>query len=473
MKVVIIDDNVDLANSLRDALNNYSKDYECFSFYDGNSALGFINNNPPDVIFTDIILPDLSGLNILKSVKELDSDIQVIIMTAYASLSTSIEALEYGAFDYIPKPLHINQVMNALKSAINKRKSLLENKKIIASLLNKKDENISIKDEGGQIIQRLIVLKQFQKKISGLLDGEKLFETSYQELTKIFTTKFVYFFIKTDDNFFEEVYGPDVGEFKKGEKVDINSPLFFVPLKNSMGCIFADSKSMVSIMTFENKVVGLIYLKREGGFTESDLELSELLSLIIVSGYFQIKLKKKLESTKYGIVYTMLILTGINDSSQKKFIETVSNYCENFARFLKLDNDRIERIKYSSILFNIIQEIEKNNQKENKDKFLSRKFKSIIKDIEFLKDLEEIVNSVSENYDGSGFPKKLKGDQIPIESQIIKIVNTYVLLTETKDYRDRLDEKIVLRNLEDLSGKYFDKKLIEKFKVFVDERKIR
>jgi len=74
-----------------------------------------------------------------------------------------------------------------------------------------------VQDEGGKVIQRLVLLKQFQKKISGLLDGEKLFETLYQEFTRIFTTKFIYFFVKSEDNFFEEVYGPALGDFKKGE----------------------------------------------------------------------------------------------------------------------------------------------------------------------------------------------------------------------------------------------------------------
>jgi len=65
-----------------------------------------------------------------------------------------------------------------------------------------------------------------------------------------------------------------------------------------------------------------------------------------------------------------------------------------------------------------------------------RKFKNVIEDIEFLKELEPIIGSISENYDGTGFPKRLQGAQIPIESQIIKLVHTYILLTENKNYRD-------------------------------------
>ncbi len=465
MRVLIIDDNKDLANSLKDALNNYSSDYECLAFYDGTSAMNYITNNPPDIVFTDIILPDISGLNILKNVKEIDSDIQVIVMTAYASLSTSIEALQYGAFDYIPKPLHVNQVMNALKSAINKRNSLLENKKIIADIINKKEKNPE-SDESRKVIERLILLKRFQKKISKIDDIETLFKISYLEFSKIFLTQFIYFFVKEDD-FFKEIVGPSVGEFKVGEKVDPKLPIFFIPVKNNIGCIFAGSKSMTSVMSYENDILGVVYLKRENDFLDTDLEIAEVLSFVLSHKYYEIKLNKKLKSTRYGIIYTMLTLTGLSDSNQKRLIEKKSKYCEDFSSFLKLDEEIIEKIKYSSILFDIIQSFGKDKKSSSKE--VSEKFKNVIEDIEFLKELEPIIGSISENYDGTGFPKRLQGAQIPIESQIIKLVHTYILLTENKNYRDGVGKNNAFENLQKLSDKYFQKDLVEKFINFIGE----
>ncbi|MEJ5306860.1 MAG: response regulator [candidate division WOR-3 bacterium] len=465
MKVLIIDDNRDLANSLKDALNNYSSDYECLAFYDGNSAMNYITNNPPDVIFTDIILPDQSGLSILKSVKEMDSDIQVIVMTAYASLSTSIEALQYGAFDYIPKPLHINQVMNALKSAINKRNSLLENKKIIADLINKKEKNLE-SDESRKVIERLILLKQFQKKISKINDIQELFKISYLEFSKIFLTQFVYFFLKESKGF-KNICGPSVGEFKIGDIVDPKLPIFFVPVKNNIGCIFAGSKSMTSVMSYENDIIGVVYFKRENDFVDTDLEIAEVLSFVLANKFSEIKLNKKLKTTKYGLIYTLLTLTGLSDSNQKTMIERRAKYCEDFAKFLKFDEEKVEKIKFSSMLFNIIQSFVKD--KKNGSKEVSEKFKSVIDDIEFLRELEPIIESIGENYDGSGFPKRLKGDDIPVESQVIKLVHTYLLMVENKNYRDGVGKRNAFENLEKMSEKYFKKSLVEKFITFLEQ----
>lgn len=465
MRVLIIDDNKDLANSLKDALNNYSSDYECLAFYDGSSAMNYISNSPPDIVFTDIILPDISGLTILKNIKEIDNDIQVIVMTAYASLSTSIEALQYGAFDYIPKPLHINQIMNALKSAINKRNSLLENKKIIADIINKKEKS-SESEESRKVIERLIILKQFQKKISKIDDVETLFKISYLEFSKIFLTQFIYFFVR-EDNFFKEIVGPPVGEFKIGEKVDPKLPIFFVPVKNNIGCIFAGSKSMTSVMSYENDILGVVYLKRENDFVDTDLEIAEVLSFVLSNKYSEIKLNKKLKSTRFGIIYTMLTLTGLSDSVQKKLIEKKSKYCEDFSSFLKLEEENVEKIKYSSVLFDIIQSLGKDKKSNSKE--VSEKFKNVFEDIEFLKELEPKINSISENYDGSGSPKRLKGDQIPLQSQIIKLVHTYLLLTENKNYRDGVGKNDAFENLRKLADRYFKKDLVEKFIRFVGE----
>jgi DNA-binding NtrC family response regulator len=85
-----------------------------------------------DLMITDLMMPEMSGLDILTKAQKIDPDIDVIVMTAFGSIDTAVEALKKGAHDYVTKPFKVEEIKIAIKKAV-------ENKKI-------KRENISLKD---------------------------------------------------------------------------------------------------------------------------------------------------------------------------------------------------------------------------------------------------------------------------------------------------------------------------------------
>ncbi len=108
-------------------------------------ALNSLKSNKYDVVVTDLRLPGTNGLDILKSAKEIDTNIIVIIITAYATIETAIESLKLGAYDYLLKPFspeqllsilkHIEQLSNVLSENVKlkSRLELFEKKNIIGS----------------------------------------------------------------------------------------------------------------------------------------------------------------------------------------------------------------------------------------------------------------------------------------------------------------------------------------------------
>ena len=71
------------------------------------------------MIFTDLRLPDGDGINFLKQVKDIFPNLPVVVMTSYAEVSTAVEAMKLGAFDYISKPFQQEDVLNVIKNAQN------------------------------------------------------------------------------------------------------------------------------------------------------------------------------------------------------------------------------------------------------------------------------------------------------------------------------------------------------------------
>ncbi|MRR07149.1 MAG: sigma-54-dependent Fis family transcriptional regulator [Deltaproteobacteria bacterium] len=109
----------------------------------GKMALSFLSHEQFDIIITDLFLPDINGIDILKQVKELSPHTEVILITGHASAETAVKAMKEGAFDYVTKPLNFDELSITISKALEKRQLLTENVYLKQQLHNKYDfENI-------------------------------------------------------------------------------------------------------------------------------------------------------------------------------------------------------------------------------------------------------------------------------------------------------------------------------------------
>lgn len=116
--VLVVDDNPEVLSLLTEYLRN-----EC-DFIDGAKdaldALEKFKTRRYDLIITDLNMPQLTGIDLMKSIRALDKLTEFIIITAYASLDTAIEAVKLGAFDYIIKPFRLEELKLSVKNAREK-----------------------------------------------------------------------------------------------------------------------------------------------------------------------------------------------------------------------------------------------------------------------------------------------------------------------------------------------------------------
>jgi DNA-binding NtrC family response regulator len=102
-RVLVVDDE----KAMRESLNDWLKEdgYDVGLAASGQEASDMAAKNPWDVILLDLKMPGMDGLQTLKRLKEVRPDAEVLMMTAYASIDTAVEAMKDGAFDYLVKPL--------------------------------------------------------------------------------------------------------------------------------------------------------------------------------------------------------------------------------------------------------------------------------------------------------------------------------------------------------------------------------
>jgi DNA-binding NtrC family response regulator len=106
--VLIVDDERTLARSIRAFL--VESGYEAEVAPDAEQALGMLETLRPDVVFSDLRLPGINGIELLRRIRDFDPSIAVIIMTAYGTIEGAVEAVKLGAFDYLKKPVDLEEL---------------------------------------------------------------------------------------------------------------------------------------------------------------------------------------------------------------------------------------------------------------------------------------------------------------------------------------------------------------------------
>ncbi|MEB3101859.1 response regulator [Ferviditalea candida] len=117
-KVLIVDDQNGIRILLVEVFS--SEGYETFQASNGKQALEIVKNHAPDIVLLDMKIPGMDGLEILKHIKNIDSETKVIMMTAYGELDMIKEATELGALMHFTKPFDIDELRMAVNSQLGK-----------------------------------------------------------------------------------------------------------------------------------------------------------------------------------------------------------------------------------------------------------------------------------------------------------------------------------------------------------------
>ena len=134
-RILLVDDDKNTANGLRKILLQDGYDTSCT--YTGKEASNLIETEHFDIVITDMKLPDISGFSIIEKVKKENIDIAVVMITAFSSIQTAIDAMKKGADDYLTKPVNIEELELILKKIWEKRLLIIQNKELKQKLNDK------------------------------------------------------------------------------------------------------------------------------------------------------------------------------------------------------------------------------------------------------------------------------------------------------------------------------------------------
>ena len=177
--ILVIDDEDSMHDSCTQSLEREGHRVLCA--YTGSEGLQVLREERPDAVLLDLKLPRRNGINVLQEISAIDPTIVTVVITGYATIETAVEAMKYGASDFLPKPFTPDELRLIVNRALEKRKLLVKTKKL-------EEEKNRIKENFVTIITHelrspLVAVEQYFEVILGGIAGD-IQDTQREILTK-------------------------------------------------------------------------------------------------------------------------------------------------------------------------------------------------------------------------------------------------------------------------------------------------
>jgi len=168
--ILVIDDEA----TQRDILTGYlkKKGYKIFSASSGKEGIESTGKNPVDIILSDFKMPDLNGIEVLQQVKKMNPEISFVIVTAYGTVENAVKAMRLGAFDYISKPVDLDE-LDLMIERIIEHKNLKSENQLLKTQLQEKHKISSIVSQSQKMEEAInIAARVADSKATVLITGE-------------------------------------------------------------------------------------------------------------------------------------------------------------------------------------------------------------------------------------------------------------------------------------------------------------
>ncbi|OGU69946.1 MAG: two-component system response regulator [Ignavibacteria bacterium RBG_16_36_9] len=168
--ILVIDDEA----AQRDVLTGYLKKkvYKIFSAASGKEGIEITKTHPVDIILSDFKMPDLSGLDVLEQVKKINPEISFVIVTAYGTVENAVKAMRLGAFDYISKPVDLDE-LDLMIERIIEHKNLKSENQLLKTQLQEKYKISSIVSQSQKMEEVInVAARVADSKANVLITGE-------------------------------------------------------------------------------------------------------------------------------------------------------------------------------------------------------------------------------------------------------------------------------------------------------------
>jgi putative nucleotidyltransferase with HDIG domain len=458
-RVLVVDDEKFIRDIIADFLG--MEGYIVRTAEDGTSAVTELERARYDMVISDLKMPKMGGLDLLKEVARVHPDTLTVIMTGFGTVETAIDAMKRGAYDYILKPFKVEEIVHIVQRGLEKRRLSAENLRLREALsLYKVSEAIAASLSLDEVVSTLSesALSEVRSDLvmTWLADGEGNFALRSLNYSSLL----------------EE--GEELGELdpalvterlSAGPLIEHGArarELFSThPSRQVSSLIVVPLKMRDRLLGF----VSTVSLTASRRFDEGQRKLLSIIASRAAAAIENARLYEDLQATFQQTIQSLARTIDKMDRYTAGHSERVARYAVNLARWLGLDEVQIEIVRHSALMHDIgkigcVMNLNKAGKLTQSEYEVFKRHpaygREILDPIKFLGPVIPGVHLHHERWDGRGYPLGLAGKDIPLIARIISVADTYDAMTSDRAYRRALPHEVTVSEIERCSGTQFD-----------------
>lgn len=472
--VLAIDDDATTLGILKDLLEMNGLKVHTAS--EGRDGIEIFRNSPTDLVITDIRMPHMDGLEVLRRIREIDGNIPVILVTGYGDLDNALGALRRGAYDFLLKPINVEILLNTVRKGLDHCRlkrferdyRLLLEEQVRARTKELAETNEFLKGILDSSTRVSIVLTDFDRNVLFWNTGaEDIFGYTAEEMVGSSITKLY------PDNGLEPRARDRLRDVLTNKRATVQTN---VQQRSKDGRLLTISLTVSPMSDASNRIRGILGLGQD--VTEQVRLHEELL-----------RSYRRIRRIQGASIFALAGLAESRDGETGFHLKRMQAYCQVLCDQLAkrerykeiLTEQFIEDLVQCSVLHDIGKVGIPDSILFNPKKFGINEFE-IMKQHSIYggKALEDAANEAGqkesylflardiayyhhERWDGTGYPFELKGEDIPLSARIVAIADVYDALTTERRYKRSYSHEESKRIIMQDKGKHFDPELVDAF----------
>ncbi len=484
--ILVVDDEAVIRDLLSEIL--VDEGFDVVAASGGNEALTRISSRSDFLLlFTDIMMPEMDGIQLIREARRLAPNLIPIVMTGYATLESARAAVREGAYDYVLKPFSLSEIKLAIHNALERHRLMNDNARLrdLTELFRISEEIASIHDEN-RLFQ--FVLKAALERVGALRGSIMLTTEDGRALTRAASIGVPEGAAATVD-YGKSIAGwvaennlplcvqdiqknPDLARLSRGLE---DASFISVPLErihHADAPVRGNGNHRPPVLAVLN-----VNRKKDGrSFTDSDLKALSIIGKHASVALENVHLLKDLEHAHLDTLQSMARILEAKDPYTHGHSERVRNYAVMAAMRIGMPKPDIETIRLGAMLHDV-GKIGVSDAILNKvDPLIQDEWEAIkrhpvigfdvLQPVGFItRDHLSIVRSHHERLDGSGYPDGLRGASIDDRVRVLAVADTYDAMSGDRAYRKGMSPDRIIDELKKCSGQKLDPRISQ---VFID-----
>lgn len=489
LSILVVDDEPTICETLQLYFQHLGVE-DADSANDGRSALEKLEKRHYDYVFLDIMLPGMTGMDVLKTLQGRQKLINVIIMTGYPSMEIAIDAMHHGASDFLVKPFGFQDIKLTL-NRIQRLHSLMKRNWELHQELEKKKEVEELNRQLEKRIKHQTLLYSIIDSLSKINRSDDLYQFLVQKAAQSCSaSKSCFLFyddssplllvlaqqgmnglrpgtragLLTDENgrptldtgFLHHHFGTSNGKGIALDRVTHQPGLVVVPFK------------------IRSEPFGLLIVGDKSGAVPFDREDQLVLGFLAEKTALNVENIALYDNLKQSFIATLLSLVSAieaKDAYTQQHSTRVTEYAVRIANRMGCDGEEIEMLRSTGPLHDIGKIGIKDNVLNKPGRLTDEEFDlirahpligvNIVTPLGLEEQELRIIRNHHERWDGRGYPDRLKGEEIPFFARILAVADSFDAMSSDRAYRSALPLDICLRELRENSGTQFDPRVVE------------